>query len=90
VTKRAFQTGGIEKSVHEEGLLLIFACNKLNVILHTKVLGPMKSVSQNVLLTYLKCRDYTNSGKKPDLVNVSLTKEIIHVIGLATTKLQLW
>ena len=50
----------------------------------------MKSVSQNVLLTYLKCRDYTNSGKKPDLVNVSLTKEIIHVIGLATTKLQLW
>jgi hypothetical protein len=32
---------------------LIFACKKLNVILHIKIRGQMKSVRQNILLTYL-------------------------------------
>jgi lipopolysaccharide export system protein LptC len=50
-TEGAYQIGGIEKEVHRKGMTLIFNFKKLNLILHTKVRGQMKSDGKQVLLT---------------------------------------
>jgi hypothetical protein len=60
-TERAFQIDGIVKGVHEKGMPLIFVCKKLNLILHTKIRGQMKSDKIHIpsyLSEILKqCRD---------------------------------
>jgi hypothetical protein len=63
-TERAFQNGGIVKGVHEKEMPLIFVCKNIKLILHTKIRVQMKSVRQNILLTYLNFCDYTDRKMK--------------------------